>query len=526
MKKTKANNEFDPFLNECQTYVWEWYIPEHKVRFGIPSLNSLWVSDFDSNIKLSTMLERVHPDDIEKIFVRQNSPIYRSDKMFEVDLRINVADALAPDGKSSGEYEWFGFRGKIVRRDDKGKPIYLRGVAINIDHRVKVQAKFIANKERQIQEQRQHTKYCLGVMQEFNVFLSNVASRANSLISNDVGREEQLRMMNRLKEQGSRLMELIDRAQRLAGSPEFEGENQLQQISLWEHMAELQQVYSLRIQNGRKVYFSNLYDSVTMTVNVKVLNLLLENVVNCQLRSTQTGYLTLTYQLLDADTVQFSVSCTDSDAQLGNVDMVLTDVGMSLSLCRLLAKRLYGNIEVRQTEDHRLHYIITLPLNAAHAASMTGANDASEGTLANATDIDNDDLFGDDEHLSDFSANVAGTNAPHVSVLLGTVANADLFRNQHLFKVVVADTTDGVVRHYKQVNPDIVFIDYNLPGSVQIDKAIGQMHEIQPDTPIIVTAQYATRPLHHRIHDDGARYLLRNPLSLRKINMMIKKYLK
>ena len=68
MRQTKANNEFDPFLNECQTYVWEWYIPEHKVRFGIPSLNSLWESDYDSNIKLSTMLERVHPDDIEKIF--------------------------------------------------------------------------------------------------------------------------------------------------------------------------------------------------------------------------------------------------------------------------------------------------------------------------------------------------------------------------------------------------------------------------------------------------------------------------
>lgn len=524
MKQTKANNEFDPFLNECQTYVWEWYIPEHKVRFGIPSLNSLWESDFDSNIKLSTMLERVHPDDIEKIFVRQNSPIYRSDKMFEVDLRINVADALAPGGKSSGEYEWFGFRGKIVRRDENGKPIYLRGVAINIDHRVKVQAKFIANKERQIQEQRQHAKYCLGVMQEFNVFLSNVASRANSLISNDLGREEQLKVMNRLKEQGARLMELIDRAQRLTGLPVIEGENQLQQISLWEHMAELQQVYSLRFPNGRKVYFSNLYDSVTMTVNVKIFNLLLENVVNCQMRSTQTGYLTLTYQLLDAETVQFSVSCTESDAQLGNLDMVLTEVGMGLSLCRLLAKRLYGDVEVRQTEDHRLHYIISLPLNAARAASMPC--EGVSGAVSLANDPDNDDLFGDDGTYSDMSAHAAVLSQPHISILLGTMANADHFRKQTLFNVIVADTTDSVISHYQSANPDIVFIDYNLPGSVQIDSAIGQMHQIHPDTPIIVTAQYATRPLHHRIHDDGARYLLCNPLSLRKINMMIKKYLK
>jgi hypothetical protein len=45
-------------------------------------------------------------------------------------------------------------------------------------------------------------------------------------------------------------------------------------------------------------------------------------------------------------------------------------------------------------------------------------------------------------------------------------------------------------------------------------------------TPVIVTAQYATRTLHHRVQEDGARYLLNNPITLRKINMMIKKYLK
>ena len=178
--KQKANNEFDSFLNECQTYVWEWYIPEQIVRFGIPSLNSLWVSDSDNHIKLSTMLERVHPDDIQKIFVRQSSPIYRSDKMFEVDLRLNVAAELSPEGKSSGQYEWYGFRGKIVRRDENGKPAYMRGVAINIDHRVKVQQKLIATKERQIQTQRQHTEYCLGVMQEFKAFITTLASQADS----------------------------------------------------------------------------------------------------------------------------------------------------------------------------------------------------------------------------------------------------------------------------------------------------------------------------------------------------------
>ena len=521
--KQKANNEFDSFLNECQTYVWEWYIPEQIVRFGIPSLNSLWVSDSDNHIKLSTMLERVHPDDIQKIFVRQSSPIYRSDKMFEVDLRLNVAAELSPEGKSSGQYEWYGFRGKIVRRDENGKPAYLRGVAINIDHRVKVQQKLIATKERQIQTQRQHTEYCLGVMQEFKAFITTLASQADSLITGEStgSREEHLHEINQLKDQGIRLMELMDRADNMVGVPMHDKEAEVTRISLWEHLAELQQVYSLKMPAGMKVYFSNLYDDVAIYANVKLLDLLLENVVNCQIHNTRNGYLTLTYQTLPSGQIQFSVTCTESEAQFDNLELVLTEGGMSLSFCRLLAKRLYGEIEVRQSEDRRLHYLITLPKDVRetinHAREMQAQGEGDD-------EGEEDDLFSDDE-LSELAYGEE-SNARLVSVLVGTSESPELFQNQHLFNVMQYNKTEEVWKAFQQTNPDIVFIDYNLSGTLQIDEAIGLMHKCYPTTPVIVTAQYATRTLHHRVQEDGARYLLNNPITLRKINMMIKKYLK
>ena len=514
--KQKANNEFDPFLNECQTYVWEWYIPEHIVRFGIPSLNSLWVSDNDNNIKMATMLERVHPDDIEKIFVRQSSPIYKSDKMFEVDLRINVADELTPGGKSSGQYEWFGFRGKIVRRASNGKPTYLRGVAINIDHRVKVQSKLIANKERQIQNQRQHNEYCLGVMQEFSAFLSNMASHADGIITGETQgtREERLMQVNLLKEQGVHLLELIDRARQMGGTRADDLDQTLQHIALWEHLAELQQVYSLRNMNGIKVYFSNLYDTVAIDVNVKLLDLLIENVVNCQLRNTRHGYVTLSYRLTGPDVLQLCVTCTESETQVGNLEMVLTEDGMSLSLCRLLAKRLNGEVEVKSSDDQRLHYLITLPVSARSMTTDDDWFDLDEG--------------GDDDELGDDELRMAATasGVKKASVLIGSVMNDQLFRDQHLFDMQMARDTDQVWQLFSQTDPDIVFIDYNLPGTLQIDEAIARMHQLHERTPLLVTAQYATRTLHHRIRQDGAVYLLPNPLSLRKINLMIKKYLK
>ena len=103
--------------------------------------------------------------------------------MFEVDLRLNVAAELQPDGKRSNNYEWYGFRGMIVSRSPEGKPTYLRGVAINIDRRVRIQKQLFDKKKRMLREQQQQTEYCLGVIQEMNGFLATLAGHADEIIS-------------------------------------------------------------------------------------------------------------------------------------------------------------------------------------------------------------------------------------------------------------------------------------------------------------------------------------------------------
>ena len=518
----KATNDFDSFLNECQMYVWEWYIPEQKVRFGIPSLNSLWLDDYEKNIRLDTMLERVHPDDIEKIFVRHTSPLYRSDKMFEVDIRLNVAAELMPDGKSSGKYEWYGFRGKTVKRDEKGNPTHCRGVAINIDRRVRAQKKLLSNKDRLLQNEKQHTEYCANVMQEVSSFIATLASHADDIITGniEVTREERLQLVNKLKIQSAHIMDLVDKASQFAGTHEQDEDRKIQHLALWEHMAELQQLYSIKLPGQMKVYFSNLYDNVAIDVNVKLFDLLLENVVNAQSRNTRSGYLTMNYQMVSNDMIQFCVSCTDCLTQYGNLDFVLTESGMSLSVCRLLAKRLGGDVCVRHTEDNRLHYIVTFPTNAARPFDNEQNEDADD--LMSLNDVDEDDQS-DENYDKDTEREIS---AKHATVLIGSTDTSNSFRNQNLFDTFIVDSTEKVWKFFQVQNPDMVIVDYNLPGQMQIDTLLVQMHALYPDTPIVVTAQYATRPLHRRIQQNGARYLINNPLSLRKINMMIKKYLK
>lgn len=520
----KQFNEFDPFLNECETYVWEWYIPEQKVRFGIPSLNSLWIDDQEKNIKLATMLERVHPDDIQKVLVRHTSPMYKSDKMFEVDIRLNVSAELMPDGQSSGNYEWYGFRGRVVRRDSKGRPTYLRGIAINLDQRYRAQKKLISQKERQYNQARQQSDYCIGVIQEVSTFIRNLAENAEVLFTSDnvLGRESRLMRLTELKDQVGHLLELTDRFKYYMGDREENSNNDMQNVPLWEHLAEMQQVYSLKAGSQMRFYFSNLYDNLQIHVDVKVFDLLLDNVIGALLRLHNSGCATLSY-LTDAARNRLTVTLAYSgnDSQMTSMN-TYTESGLGLSVCRLMAKRLWGDVVVEQLEAGKLKYIITLPLDVRLVGRQIYGQPFAEQSQGRGVDLL--DEFSQERAAEAEALQSSRTALPQV--LIGMSREDSLYRNQHLFEVNITTSTDELLAAMSQHEPDIVFVDTNLKGSMPVLDLIAKLHHDAPNLPIIVTDDYALRPLHKQVRQLGARYMLTNPLSLRKVNMMIKKYFK
>ena len=521
----KLFNEFEPFLNDCETYVWEWYIPEHKVRFGIPSLNTPWLDDKEKNIKLDTMLERVHPDDIQKVLVRHTSPLYKSDKMFEVDIRINVAAELKPDGQSSGEYEWYGFRGKTVKRDRMGRPTYVHGIAINLDQRYRAQLKLINQKEHQLQHARQQLDYSTGIIQEVGVFFRNLAENANLFISSDgISKSEDMLMhLSSLKDKVSHLLELTDKFKFTVGGNEHSDSYDVRPLVLWEHLAELQQVYSLRAGNRVKFYFANLYDNQVIYVDVKLLDLLLDNLINPQFQSQVAGTTTMSYIVDQArEELAISVTCVGTSTTEAETHTTYTESGLVLSVCRLMAKRLFGDVQVIQQDTGKLKYVITLPLDARKVANQLSFKHIDDHSGEKPEDV-LDEL--NREHDAE-AEELLQSRASLPYVLIGMRDNASLYSNQHLFDVTVTATTDEFREEFDRLDPDIVFLDSSLPGQMMVFDLISYMHDKAPETPIIITDDYGQRALHKRVQQLGARYLLNNPLSLRKVNLMIKKYLK
>ena len=512
MARNKAYNDFESFLNECNIYVWEWYIPERFVRFGIPSLDGLWANEKEKIFKLATVLERVHPDDVDKIFVRRSSPIYKSDSMFEVDLRLNL----------SGQYEWYGFRGKTLKRDRNGRPTYVRGVAINIDKRIKVQQKLMTRKDRHLNEEAHKTSYFSTVMQEVLAFIRTLASNADSIIVGDEkgSKEERLMKLNDIKEKGARIADLVVRLKSMIGEKDDAIENKIKCISLWEHLAELQQIFSIKLAGNLKLYFSNMYDSSVIRTDVNLFDLLLENVIKTQMHNARHGSLVMNYVFKDKDTLLITVTCSENVGTIADYDKTITEAGLGLSVCRLVAQRLYGDIKVVADDHGKILFQIILPLEASRLCK-DDTQDADDLIKLDVLDeIEKEDLI--EENI--YGVGNEQTARPHV--LIGIQTDTDIFQNQHLFEVTTVHSTDLLLGFFIEKEPEIVFIDNNLKGSISVFDLIEEIRKRSADTPIIVTADYAVRPLHKKVRQFGGQYLLTNPLSLRKVNVMIKKYLK
>lgn len=502
------SNNFETILNECALYVWEWDVPTHNVRFGVPSLDGLWIDDKRKLFKLVTVLERVHPDDIAKIFVSRNSPVYKSNEMFQIDLRLRLGESGAGLG-----YEWFCIRGKVISRDDKARPVMVHGVAINADQRYRAVMRLIESKNRQTRLASQHGEYFVDMMQEVETFMISLAQSSDLLIN--AGRrgsdEEFLGQLSRLKGQAEHLMDFLDRFRSWTGYSAAGEEKDQRFLSLWEHLAELQQVYNLNKKSVLHLHLTNSYDDLQVYLNVKVFDLLLENVVNAQLRNSRDGVLSMSYSMKNDHKLYISVTC-DNANPLANVKAQAdySEESLGLGVCRLLGGRIHAMVDVHQSADGSISYDIAIPI-------VSRSSDLSSTQL---------NVLDESPALQHRAVKESRRERGKVQALLGLRQEATLFVDQRLFGATVAESTDLLLEQFHQSHPDILFIDEHLGGRIPLDELLPQLSRLAPEVPLIVVSPDIDRSNRHRIEELGAQYLLSAPLTVRKVNSMIHRYLR
>lgn len=106
--------------------VWDWNIQSNEVFYSHSCKEMLGFEDYEMESYLDAWHRRIHPDDLRRVLHELERHVKGETPIYEAEYRIRCKD---------GSYKWISGRGKIMTRGEKGKPVRMVGVHIDItDH--------------------------------------------------------------------------------------------------------------------------------------------------------------------------------------------------------------------------------------------------------------------------------------------------------------------------------------------------------------------------------------------------------
>ena len=102
--------------------VWDWDMVTNKVYYSSESMKILGLTESDLVASPEEWDERVHPDDREEYYGNINLHFENKIPFYETCHRVMC----------NGSYKWILDRGKVIERDESGKPLRIAGTHTDI----------------------------------------------------------------------------------------------------------------------------------------------------------------------------------------------------------------------------------------------------------------------------------------------------------------------------------------------------------------------------------------------------------
>ncbi|MGM0432891.1 MAG: PAS domain-containing protein, partial [Spirochaetota bacterium] len=104
---------------------WYWNVQTNSVVFHPLKITTLGYSldEVPEEVTYQFFTERLHPEDYERVMQTMRDHLEGKIPVYEVEYRIKAKD---------GSWKWFYDRGKVTRRSEEGKPLFLAGIVFDV----------------------------------------------------------------------------------------------------------------------------------------------------------------------------------------------------------------------------------------------------------------------------------------------------------------------------------------------------------------------------------------------------------
>jgi len=136
---TSPSADFVSRSESIGLYWWHWDHKERKINLspGLMKVLGHKPEEFDQSLK--SLYRNVHPDDIKKNIKRLKRLFHGEIDLYEVEYRVK---------DSQGEWQWYYARGTVHQRDEKGKPVSLGGISMDISSQFKYLLSMVQEKKK------------------------------------------------------------------------------------------------------------------------------------------------------------------------------------------------------------------------------------------------------------------------------------------------------------------------------------------------------------------------------------------
>ena len=111
--------------------MWDWQLDTRKLTFNNVAASMLDYSNEDVAANVESVLALAHPDDEKKLTDAMEAHLAGNRPFFEADARMR---------RKSGGYVWTNMRGRVAECDNRGKPVRVTGMLIDISGRKELEA--------------------------------------------------------------------------------------------------------------------------------------------------------------------------------------------------------------------------------------------------------------------------------------------------------------------------------------------------------------------------------------------------
>lgn len=342
--------------------VWEWDLVTDQIQASTRWAGSFGYRPEEAPTSYSTWMSFVHPDDRDRVAAAARAHINGKAPRFETTYRVP---------RKGGDWIWVVDRGRIVRRDESGKPLRMVGALKDITVQLAAERALHEAKDAAEENSRAKSAFLATISHEMRTPLNAVIGTA-ALLEHSTLSDDQRELLRLLKRSGSTLLavvnDVLDFTKTEAGRIEIDVHPfDLQQtvrdsVSLVEQAAREK---ALHIETRCAPESSGWF----LGDDTRVRQILL-NLVSNAVKFTETGGVTVDVTANDTADEQVALRIAVTDSGIGipadrmerlfqpfsQVDSSTTrrfgGTGLGLAISKRLAELMGGTIEVT-TKEHR-----------------------------------------------------------------------------------------------------------------------------------------------------------------------------